>query len=311
MARHHKRNKAEGEINLVSMIDMLTVLVFFLLVYSSHEIEILPSAKDVQLPQSMAEQNARDAVVVIISETEILMNGQSLAPDFGYPGQPGARHSGAEVRARESDRARADRHAGADRRRTDREPRSHDHGRQRDSVSAAEAGHGDLDGGRLWSIVVGRPAEGVRGTARDGGEKLRAQHVERGGRTVSNLRAAVVHGVRGRRALQEARARLARGGGRAGIAVLGAARAADRSGERRGSAEAPRAPDSRARNAAAATAAARRPRGAARPSPNLSSRSASSSASPSPSSSPRPCRSRPSTARNRRAIALAWPDSCR
>ena len=57
MARHHKRDKAEGEINLVSMIDMLTVLVFFLLVYSSHEIEILPSAKDVQLPQSMAEQS--------------------------------------------------------------------------------------------------------------------------------------------------------------------------------------------------------------------------------------------------------------
>ena len=79
MARHHKRNKAEGEINLVSMIDMLTVLVFFLLVYSSQNVEILPSSKDVQLPQSMAEQEARDAVVVIISETEILMNGQSLA----------------------------------------------------------------------------------------------------------------------------------------------------------------------------------------------------------------------------------------
>jgi biopolymer transport protein TolR len=78
MARHHKRAKAEGEINLVSMIDMLTVLVFFLLVYSSQEIEILPPAKDVQLPQSMAEQDARDAVVVIISESEILMDGQSL-----------------------------------------------------------------------------------------------------------------------------------------------------------------------------------------------------------------------------------------
>ena len=78
MARHHKRNKADGEINLVSMIDMLTVLVFFLLVYSSQKIEILPSTKDVQLPQSVAEQDARDAVVVIISETELLMNGQSL-----------------------------------------------------------------------------------------------------------------------------------------------------------------------------------------------------------------------------------------
>jgi biopolymer transport protein TolR len=78
MARHHKRNKAEGEINLVSMIDMLTVLVFFLLVYTTTEIDILPSAKDVQLPASMAEQNAREAVVVIISETEIVMEGQSL-----------------------------------------------------------------------------------------------------------------------------------------------------------------------------------------------------------------------------------------
>jgi biopolymer transport protein TolR len=78
MARHHKRNKAEGEINLVSMIDMLTVLVFFLLVYTTTEIDILPSAKDVQLPASMAEQNAREAVVVIISETEIVMEGQSI-----------------------------------------------------------------------------------------------------------------------------------------------------------------------------------------------------------------------------------------
>src|SRR6185503_4304726 len=70
--------KSQGEINLVSMIDMLTVLVFFLLVYTTNEIEILPSAKDVQLPQSIAEQAAREAVVVIVSETEILMNGERL-----------------------------------------------------------------------------------------------------------------------------------------------------------------------------------------------------------------------------------------
>jgi biopolymer transport protein ExbD len=78
MARHHKRAKAEGEINLVSMIDMLTILVFFLLVYSTEEVEVLPSTKDVQLPQSMAEQHARDAVVVIVTEAEILMEGQAL-----------------------------------------------------------------------------------------------------------------------------------------------------------------------------------------------------------------------------------------
>jgi len=78
MARHHKRHKSEGEINLVSMIDMLTILVFFLLVYSTEEVEVLPSTKDVRLPQSMAEEHARDAAVVIVTNTEILMEGQSL-----------------------------------------------------------------------------------------------------------------------------------------------------------------------------------------------------------------------------------------
>jgi len=78
MARHHKRHKGDREINLVSMIDMLTILVFFLLVYSAEEVEVLPSAKDVQLPQSMAEEHAHDAVVVIVTDTEIMMEGQSL-----------------------------------------------------------------------------------------------------------------------------------------------------------------------------------------------------------------------------------------
>jgi len=78
MARHHKRHKGDGEINLVSMIDMLTILVFFLLVYSTEEVEVLPSAKDVQLPESMAEEHAHDAVVVIVTDSEIMMEGQSL-----------------------------------------------------------------------------------------------------------------------------------------------------------------------------------------------------------------------------------------
>ena len=77
LARHlHKQEHTE--INLVSMIDMLTVLVFFLLVYTTNEVEILPNAKDVQLPASMAEQAAHEAVVVVVSHTDILMNGESL-----------------------------------------------------------------------------------------------------------------------------------------------------------------------------------------------------------------------------------------
>lgn len=78
MARHHKRHKGEGGINLVSMIDMLTVLVFFLLVYSTEQVEVLPSSKDVKLPESIAETHSRPAAVVIITGQEIMMEGHSL-----------------------------------------------------------------------------------------------------------------------------------------------------------------------------------------------------------------------------------------
>ena len=78
MARHHKRHKGEGGINLVSMIDMLTVLVFFLLVYSTEQVEVLPSSKDVKLPESIAEEHSRPAAVVIITGREIMMEGHSL-----------------------------------------------------------------------------------------------------------------------------------------------------------------------------------------------------------------------------------------
>ena len=79
MQRHHKRHKGDASINLVSMIDMLTVLVFFLLVYSTEQIEVLPSSKDVQLPESIAEkQIVHQAVVVVVTEHEVLISGKSV-----------------------------------------------------------------------------------------------------------------------------------------------------------------------------------------------------------------------------------------
>ncbi len=77
MQRHHKRHKGEGGINLVSMIDMLTVLVFFLLVYSTEagrgaaELEGREAAGVDRRGSTVAR-----AVVVIITEREIMINGQ-------------------------------------------------------------------------------------------------------------------------------------------------------------------------------------------------------------------------------------------
>jgi biopolymer transport protein ExbD len=78
MERHHKRHKARAAINLVSMMDIFTILVFFLLVNSS-EVEVLPNAKDIVLPTSTAEEKARESVVVLLTDTRVLVQGRPVA----------------------------------------------------------------------------------------------------------------------------------------------------------------------------------------------------------------------------------------
>ncbi|MDZ7767644.1 MAG: biopolymer transporter ExbD [Woeseiaceae bacterium] len=65
MDRRHERAKKGGSLNLVSLMDIFTILVFFLLVNSS-DVEVLPNAKDIQLPQSIAEEKAKESVVILI-----------------------------------------------------------------------------------------------------------------------------------------------------------------------------------------------------------------------------------------------------
>ncbi len=77
MERRHDRGKKLGALNLVSLMDIFTILVFFLLVNSS-DVETLPNAKDIQLPQSIAEKKAKETVVILIGEEEILVQGTPI-----------------------------------------------------------------------------------------------------------------------------------------------------------------------------------------------------------------------------------------
>ncbi|MGE0370334.1 MAG: ExbD/TolR family protein [Gammaproteobacteria bacterium] len=78
MERSHKRHKAVVALNLVSLMDIFTILVFFLLVNSS-EVEVLPNAKTIQLPESIAEERPRENVIVMVTEREILVRGEKIA----------------------------------------------------------------------------------------------------------------------------------------------------------------------------------------------------------------------------------------
>lgn len=78
MDKHHKRHKTGGALNLVSLMDIFTILVFFLLVNSS-DVETLPNTKDLQLPESIAEKKPRETVVILIGESDIIVQGTPVA----------------------------------------------------------------------------------------------------------------------------------------------------------------------------------------------------------------------------------------
>ena len=78
MQRHHKRAKSGGAINLVSLMDIFTILVFFLLVNSS-DVSVLPSTKSIKLPESVAEQKPKETLFIIVSKKDLLVQGRPVA----------------------------------------------------------------------------------------------------------------------------------------------------------------------------------------------------------------------------------------
>ncbi len=78
MQQHHSRNRRVVPLNLVSLMDIFTILVFFLLVNSSH-VEVLPSTRAIALPESVAEEKARETVVVMVTGSDILVQGHKVA----------------------------------------------------------------------------------------------------------------------------------------------------------------------------------------------------------------------------------------
>ena len=83
MDRHHKRNKGRAVLNLVSLMDIFTILVFFLLV-NSGEVQVLPNAKALSLPESKAEQKPKETLVVMVNRQEILVQGRRVL-DLSQP----------------------------------------------------------------------------------------------------------------------------------------------------------------------------------------------------------------------------------
>jgi biopolymer transport protein TolR len=77
-AQRKARNNTAMDMNLVALIDVFTILIFFLL-SSASGVETLVSPKAVQLPLANTNQPPKDTVVLVVAGDEILAAGRRVA----------------------------------------------------------------------------------------------------------------------------------------------------------------------------------------------------------------------------------------
>ena len=78
MELHHKRAvKRNAVLNMVSLMDIFTILVFFLLVNATST-EVLPSPKNITLPEAAAEKLPSRNLVIAVDERVIRLQGKAI-----------------------------------------------------------------------------------------------------------------------------------------------------------------------------------------------------------------------------------------
>ena len=77
-AARRNRNTSTVDLNLVSLIDIFTILIFFLLI-NTGVADVLPNSKSIKLPESTAEKLPRETVVVLVSQNDIVVEGRKVA----------------------------------------------------------------------------------------------------------------------------------------------------------------------------------------------------------------------------------------
>lgn len=73
-----KRLKLSTKMNLTSLMDVFTILVFFLLV-NSGSADTLETPKEVQLPESKVESKPRETVVIFVGKEQVVVQGEPVA----------------------------------------------------------------------------------------------------------------------------------------------------------------------------------------------------------------------------------------
>ncbi|SHF24118.1 Biopolymer transport protein ExbD [Microbulbifer donghaiensis] len=76
--RKQRQQKQQSKLNLVSLMDIFTILVFFLLVNSS-DVEVLQTDKNIKLPESTAQQKPDVTTVVRVNNAQLFVGDRLIA----------------------------------------------------------------------------------------------------------------------------------------------------------------------------------------------------------------------------------------
>ena len=72
------RPHQEAELNLIPLIDVMSVLVAFLLIYTA-DVENVQNSKNIEVPRSTSETQAQQSVVVMITKEHVFVQGELVA----------------------------------------------------------------------------------------------------------------------------------------------------------------------------------------------------------------------------------------
>ncbi|MDN3652684.1 biopolymer transporter ExbD [Thalassotalea ponticola] len=78
MARHHQRLSKTSKLSLVSLMDIFTILVFFLMVNAS-DVQVLQNSKEIELPKSVSKKAAEENLIITVNANSVLIQGRKVA----------------------------------------------------------------------------------------------------------------------------------------------------------------------------------------------------------------------------------------
>ncbi len=150
------RHRAEVELNLIPLIDILSVMVAFLLVYTTN-VEVVQNAKGVEIPQSTADVQPKQSVVVMITKDQLFVQNELIATiaEIRESGTPLIEPLRAVL-----ERPMLDEHGASVGEWRARDTRDHGAGRQVPAVRRREESDGDVYCGLLRQDFTGGHREG-------------------------------------------------------------------------------------------------------------------------------------------------------